>query len=210
MCSQLCALSPNILSIGSELTCFLFLTFILQRVARGYLAKRKAARDRAFIALAHAILTIQRSWRYIVWRRERISAAIKLQSFFRSRIAQRKYWTIRASSICLQSKYRQYRSTMRYNRTLKDIVLIQSVSRRWYCKTVVFAKRQRALECLQQAVRQWIALGAFRKCRARQRLQNAARQWLARRCFLTLREERRKLIENIIICQVRGHLHIFS
>ena len=133
------------------------------------------------IALAHATLVVQRSWRRTIFIRERNAASTKIQTQYRLSVARRAYLATRAATIKMQSQWRQYAERKEYLQLSKKIVLLQSHVRRW-CYGVVYALRRKA---------------------ALQLLQNRARRWLAVRTLESMREYRIQVIQNAIRCQVR-------
>jgi len=132
------------------------------------------------IALDHATLVIQRSWRRTLFLRERQAASTQIQTQYRRWSASRYYFSLLKASTKAQTQWRRFVNRKKYVRVHQSIVDIQTTFRRWYYGVVSVSLRRAAL----------------------QKLQNAARCMLAARALEVKRQFRKDSIKKAIVCQV--------
>ena len=133
-------------------------------------------------------MVVQRSWRRALFISARTSASTKIQTKYRSMVSLRAYLTCRAAAIRSQSQWRLFAARNKYLRLHRNIVLAQSVARRWQYGVVCVQRRKAALQILQ----------------------NRARRWLAIRVVDSMRVHRVEQIQKAIICQVRVVISLVS
>lgn len=137
---------------------------------------------------------------------------IIVQSIVRRKAAQKKVEQLRAqriqdSATTIQKYWRCYDCTMNYLHTVADILIVQSVVRRWLSKRYVVRYRcireQEMAAKIQLACRMWISRVRVRKMRAARDIQKVWRGYLAYTNMLFS-------LVHIIICQsvVRRHLQL--
>ena len=137
---------------------------------------------------------------------------IIVQSIVRRKAAQRRVEQLRAQriqdcAVTIQKYWRCYDCTMNYLHTVADILIVQSVARRWLSKRYVvkycYNREQEMATKIQLAVRMWISRVRMRKQRAARDIQKMWRGYLAYTNMLFS-------LVHIIICQsvVRRHLQV--
>lgn len=137
---------------------------------------------------------------------------IIVQSIVRRKAAQKQVEQLRAqriqdAAITIQKYWRCYDCTMNYLHTVADILIVQSVVRRWLSKRYIVKYRhnreQEMATKIQLALRMWMSRIRVRKLRAARDIQKVWRGYLAYTNMLFS-------LVHIIICQsvVRRHLQM--
>ena len=103
-------------------------------------------------------------------------------------VSRGAYLTCRAAAIKSQSQWRLFAARKKYLRLHRNIVLAQSIARRWKYGVVCVQRRKAALQILQNRVRRWLAI----------------------RVVDSMRIYRLKQIQKAIICQVRVVISLVS
>jgi len=152
---------------------------MIQSSIRRYLATVAIARLRAKNAFENALVIVQRSWRRVLYLRERNTAATSIETRYRFSQARRLFLTKRAGAIQVQSQWRKHVAWKNYLRILHFIVELQSSLRKWFYGVIVVKHRLTALRSLQQG----------------------ARRWLAVRTLEFMRQYRLRVIQKAVICQ---------
>lgn len=108
---------------------------------------------RAFLALRHAVLTIQRAWRFFAGavvralRKEQEAAALRIQTKLRMRVKRREFIHMRERVLHIQKLARMRRAHVEYRSMRTTALLLQSRKRR--------ARKQFSVRHFLAAQRMW-------------------------------------------------------
>jgi len=177
----------------------------VQSIIRGYLTRRDIEKK------ADAALAIQTAWRChdaSIKYQFVLLDVITVQSFYRQRVAKKKAANIRkvkqnAAATMIQTRWRSYDCSMNYLHYLADILIVQSVVRRY------FAKRKLQNAAAIQIQRAWRGFVAFSDYMFSVAdiviVQTRARRLIANRKVSLLRENRRNAAATTVQRIWRGH-----
>ena len=163
----------------------------IQRMVRGYLAAIQVY-DRFYSLVA--IQCVVRGWICRTKARQRLGTVIILQSYCRRFLAKMEVLKMHAAATSIQAKYRGYSALLHFQFDLVDVIIVQSVVRRWKaCKSagnIRDERRELAATKIQAAWRSFEAYSDYIFSIADILVaQRTVRGWLSRREALRRRRE---------------------
>jgi myosin heavy subunit len=120
----------------------------IQRVARGYLATMHVFEDLYSITIVQSVARMHLAINRAV---DRLSSIIAIQSWWRGLQARDHVDKMDYSAVAIQSQWRRYLAQMTYQFDMIDVIIVQSVARRWRDRRALATMR------LQSFVRVMIA-----------------------------------------------------
>ena len=100
----------------------------IQRVARGYLATMHVFEDLYSITIVQSVARMHLAINRAV---DRLSSIIAIQSWWRGLQARDHVDKMDYSAVAIQSQWRRYLAQMTYQFDMIDVIIVQSVARRW-------------------------------------------------------------------------------
>jgi len=150
---------------------------VAQSISRRWLSRRMASQLRALEKNEHLSATlVQASWRSYskrtLYRRMRSNASIiqrftravlrqnfgarALQKVFRAYLVRRELSVLRENAVIIQRTFRGFSSWLSYEMSRMDIIVVQSIVRKWLVKRNA-VQLQSSVTVIQSAARQWLA-----------------------------------------------------
>ncbi|KAL7548853.1 hypothetical protein ACHAWF_012121, partial [Thalassiosira exigua] len=159
----------------------------IQRVVRGYLATMHVFEDLYSITVVQSVVRMHQAINVAV---DRLSSIIAIQSWWRGVKARDRIEEMEYGAVAIQAHWRRYLAQMSYQFDVIDVIIVQSVVRRWrtrrhlatlrlQCWSRVLAAQTRYREKLAiqtlvmrhmaatQIQARWRSHSAWRGCRAR-------------------------------------------
>lgn len=100
----------------------------IQRVARGYLATMHVFEDLYSITIVQSVARMHLAINRAV---DRLSSIIAIQSWWRGIQARDHVDNMDFSAVAIQTQWRRYLAQMTYQFDMIDVIIVQSVARRW-------------------------------------------------------------------------------
>lgn len=118
----------------------------IQRVVRGYLATMHVFEDLYSITIVQSVVRMHLSINDAV---DRLSSIIAIQAWWRGIKTRDDIEEMDYSAVAIQANWRRYLGQMSYQFDIIDIIIVQSVARRWKTRRDLAAKR---IQCLARVV----------------------------------------------------------
>jgi hypothetical protein len=118
----------------------------IQRVARGYLATMHVFEDLYNITIVQSVVRMHLAINRAV---DRLSSIIAIQSWWRGVDTRHRIEMMDYSAVAIQTQWRRYIAQITYQFDIIDIVIVQSVARRWKDRRALATKR---LQCFARVI----------------------------------------------------------
>lgn len=118
----------------------------IQRVARGYLATMHVFEDLYSITIVQSVVRMHLAVNCAV---DRLSSIIAIQSWWRGIQTRELVEKMDCSAVAIQTQWRRYTAQMSYQFDIIDIIIVQSVVRRWNDRRALATMR---LQCFARVV----------------------------------------------------------
>lgn len=167
----------------------------IQRIVRGYLATIHVY-DRFYSLIS--IQCVIRGWIGRIKARQRLGTIIVLQSFCRRFLAKMEVQKMHAAATTIQSMYRCYSAQLHFQFDIVDIIILQSVVRRWKAYKIAanarHERREAAATVIQTTWRTFQAYSDYVFSIADILVvQRTVRGWLSRRQALQRRHDKQAI-----------------
>jgi len=164
----------------------------IQKIVRGYLAACKVYDD------LYRVVVIQSAFRGMIGRKEasqKLRFIVMIQSLYRSFQSRQLVKAFHTSATAIQSRYRSYSAQLHFQFDVVDIIIVQSLARRWRAQKQSFQMkiiiRTKAATTIQAGWRGFKAYTDFIFAIADVLVvQRTVRKWLAIKTSQGMREKR--------------------